>query len=399
MAEQIISRFFVVGINYRTASAEQRSMFSLSETAYTLLLQDAKQANIRSLFALSTCNRSEIYFFGHDESIIVDLFLRHTKGDINVFKTAGFVKRGTVAFEHLFNVAAGFDSQILGDYEVLGQLKKAVLISRGYDMIGPVMDRTINFAQQASKAIKTKTHLSTGTVSVSYAAVEWLKNNIQTRDKKILLFGTGKFGRNIAKNLRHYFESNIVVINRTDETAKQFAEETGLNWRPFNALKNVVQEADVIIVCTHSSEYTILPEFLTGEKPQCIMDLSVPLNVHPDVTNINGVQLAGIDEVSQILRHTMEKRKGELPKAKAIISEYLGELNSWMQMQRYSPIIKELKSKLHQLSPAHVDGTQLVSCRVNKTISELAVNLREKNEKGCLYIHAFKDFLQPGVAE
>lgn len=399
MAEQIISRFFVVGINYRTASAEERSMFSLSDTAYALLLQDAKEAGIRSLFALSTCNRSEIYFFGQDEGVIIDLFIRHTKGDLKVFKTAGFIKRGTAAFEHLFNVAAGFDSQILGDYEVLGQLKKAVLISRGYDMIGPVMDRTINFAQQASKAIKTKTHLSTGTVSVSYAAVEWLKNNIQTRNKKILLFGTGKFGRNIAKNLRHYFESNVVVINRTDETARQFAEETGLNWRPYNELKDVVQEADVFIVCTHSTEYTILPEFLSGEKPQCIMDLSVPLNVHPDVSKISGVQLVGIDEVSHILAHTMEKRKGELPKAKAIINEYLEELNNWMHMQRYSPIIRELKSKLHQLSSTHSGNTQLSSCRVNKTISELAVNLREKNEKGCLYIHAFNDFLQPGVAK
>lgn len=399
MTEQLISRFFVAGISYRTADAVQRGQFAISESAYALMLEDAKSRHIRSLIAISTCNRSEIYAFATEEQMVKDLFLKYTNGSAQLFNESGFIKKGAAAFEHLFYMAAGIDSQILGDYEILGQLKKAVAFSRNYGMIGPVMDRTINIAQQASKTVKTKTAFSSGTVSVSYAAVEWLKEHEHINKKSILLFGTGKFGRNIAKNLRHYFTSDVTIINRTDEIAKQFAADTGIAWQPFSSLKENIRKADIIIVCTNAGHYTIFPEYFAGDKHQCIMDISVPVNVHPGVKNINGISVAGIDEISKILQSTQFKRLAELPKAKAIVAAHLEELNAWLEMQRYTPIIRELKAKLEHLGDRMYKNESPLRFRVNKTISKLAVNLRQKNEKGCVYIHAFKDFLQPGIIE
>jgi glutamyl-tRNA reductase len=129
------------------------------------------------------------------------------------------------------------------------------------------------------------------------------------------------------------------------------------------------------------------------------MDISVPVNVHPGVKNIEGISVAGIDEISKILQSTQFKRLSELPKAKAIIALHLEELNAWLEMQRYTPIIRELKAKLEHLGDHIHQNESPLSFRVNKTISKLAVNLRQKNEKGCVYIHAFKDFLQPGIIE
>ncbi len=399
MSEQIISRFYVAGISYRTADAAERGQFAISENAYNLMLEEARTLNIRSLFAISTCNRSEVYAFATDESVVRHLFLKYTSGPAELFAKSGFIKKGAAAFEHLFYMSAGIDSQILGDYEILGQLKKAVSVSRKYGMIGPVMDRTINFAQQASKAIKTRTAFSSGTVSVSYAAVEWLKEHENINKKKILLFGTGKFGRNIAKNLKHYFTAGVTVINRTDETAIQFAAESGLNWRPFSTLEENISEADIIIVCTNAGGYTIHPAYFSGRKHQCIMDISIPVNVDPAVKNIPGISVAGIDEISKILHATQDKRLAELPEAKSIVQEYMEELNAWFDMQRYTPVIREIKAKLQGLGEQDSENNSPLNFRVNKTISKLAVNLRQKTEKGCVYIHAFKDFLQPGTAE
>jgi len=172
--DHIISRLFVAGINYQKADISTRGLFSVDNEGATRILEEAGTSGIRSAFVLSTCNRTEIYGYCQQDQELTDLLIRHTRGNREQFHALAYRKRGTEALQHLFEVAAGLDSQIIGDNEILGQLKQSVALSRGQHMIGPIMDRTLNFAFQAAKAIKTKTQLSTGTVSVSYAAIEWL---------------------------------------------------------------------------------------------------------------------------------------------------------------------------------------------------------------------------------
>ncbi len=362
------------------------------------MLAAAKEKGMSSLFALSTCNRTELYGYCYQEEEMISLLLAHTSGTAAVFNKAGFVKKGNQALEHLFHVASGLDSQIIGDYEVLGQLKTAVAFSRNRGMIGPVMDRTINFALQASKSVRTHTRLSTGTVSVSYAAIEWLRKVPSIEDKKIVLFGTGKFGSTLAKNLKHYFPGvPVTIINRTDETASALADSIGLTWKPFSMLAAEIKAADITIVCTNAGTYTLHPYLFPGDRAQWILDLSVPENVDPAVKAIRGITVAGIDEVSKEIKATLAIRNDEIPAALGIIERYQYEFYEWLSLQKHVPLINEMKDKLYELGEMHlcaVCSREILSTRVNKTVGSLAMNLRHKTEKGCHYINAINDFLQ-----
>ncbi len=396
-SEQIISRLCVVGINFNNATATERSLFAITAENRSNLLDDAKQQGFTSVFALSTCNRSEIYGYCQHDHELSDLFISHTNGTEAIFRMHGFTKRGTDALDHLFKVAGGLHSQITGDYEIVSQLKYSVAESRKAALIGPVMDRTINFAMQASKAVRTHTNLSNGTVSVSYAAIEWLQRIKDIGDRSVLLVGAGTLAKNIIRNLQHYLKPGcITVINRTDATAKELAQQTDIKQTDFSNLQTAAFYADIIIVCTNAPSHLLFPDFFTGDKQQYILDLSVPENVHPDVRANKNIQLAGIDEVSQKMQLTFANRNAEIPKANNIIAGFLNEFYSWVSMYTHVPAINRIKSTLYAISEmpfCENDSKLQTDNKVNKTVGALAMNLRHKNEKGCQYINAINDFL------
>jgi len=196
---QILDRLCVAGINFQKADTTVRGLFSVTKDAYLRIAARAKEQNLRSVFVVSTCNRTEIYGFAEHVLLLVNLLLKETRGTSEEFMQYAYMKSGDHALQHLFEVACGLDSQILGDYEILGQLKQSVDIATSAGMIGPIMNRTVNYAFQASKKIKTDTLLSSGTVSVSYAAIELLREYPGIASKNILVIGTGKFGGNVCK--------------------------------------------------------------------------------------------------------------------------------------------------------------------------------------------------------
>src|SRR6185437_4214759 len=159
-------------------------------------------------------------------------------------------KRGMDAIEHLFLVAAGIDSQILGDYEIVGQLKQAVKFARDRNYIGPFLERMVNCVLQSSKSVKNQTELSGGTVSVSFAAIQYIREKFtELSDKKILLIGTGKIGRNTCRNMVDYLGTrNITLMNRTAERAAELAAETGVGYSSLEQLGQQVSAADIILV-------------------------------------------------------------------------------------------------------------------------------------------------------
>jgi glutamyl-tRNA reductase len=395
--EHIISRFCIVGINYKNATAAERGLFAIAPENRNHLLAEAKQKGFRSLFALSTCNRAELYAFCQTDSELTELFLAHTNGTAAIFSQHGFIKRGNEAITYFFKVAAGLQSQITGDYEIVGQLKCAVAQSRKEDLIGPVMDRTINYVLQASKAIKTNTQLSNGTVSVSYAAVEWLKQIGVVSKKTVLIVGAGALAKNIAKNLQHYLQpASITIINRTEAAAKDLAQQTNTSYRAFTDLEAMVACTDIIIVCTNSPAYVLLPQFISAQKSQYVLDLSVPENVHPGIKNISNIYLAGVDEVSKPMQAAFAKRNADIPKANEIIRKFINDYHAWLEIYKYAPAINDIRSKLYEISTMSCCGTlnkKTTESKVKKTVGALAINLRSKNEKGCQYITAINDFL------
>jgi glutamyl-tRNA reductase len=390
-----LPNFCIAGINYRKSDVIVRGKFSLTTEQCEQLLNEAVRKQLPGAFVLSTCNRTEIYGICSSPQELIELLCLHTQGRIKDFIEQGYIHQGLNAVDHLFKMTAGIDSQIIGDHEILSQLKTAAKFAKKHYCINNFLERLINFAIASSKRIKTETRLSSGTVSVSYAAIEIIKEKIpDISNKKILLLGTGKFGYNVAVNLKTYLpDCSLVFCNRTDEKASGLAEKCNADFIPYENLAATANDADVVIVSTSSETYTIEPAFFTTEKSRLILDLSIPQNVDPAVKNIQGIELMNVDEISAILNKTIDKRKSEIPKALQIIKETINEVKEWYVMQGNNPMLRKIKSHLTKLVEAETSINR--NEKIHKTVSTLALQLKKENNKGCQYIHALNSHLHP----
>ncbi|MEO8720925.1 MAG: glutamyl-tRNA reductase [Ginsengibacter sp.] len=390
-----LNSFSIIGINYRKSDMSIRGKFSLTDDGVSVLLKQSISKNISGCLALSTCNRTELYGICDDPNELTELLCSNTNSTLEEFEAYGYVYQGIKAIEHLFKVASGLDSQILGDYEILSQLKHAAKIAKENGCINSFLERAINYSLQVSKEIKTKTKLSSGIVSVAYAAIEILKEKIQDcNGKKILLIGTGKFGNHIAKNLQDYLPgSNMAFANRTEEKAAAMADEYHGEFVSYKSLQQASDLADIIIVSSGGDSYTIFPSFFTTNKPRLILDLSVPQHVDPEVKKIKDITVLNVDEVSLILDQTIAARHSEIPTALKIIEDTLGSLEKWHRQQYNNPVLHLAKSQLKELNKIYFNNT-VNEERIHKTVSTLAIQLKVKNNKGCLCINALNSFLQ-----
>ncbi|MGN6567350.1 MAG: glutamyl-tRNA reductase [Flavipsychrobacter sp.] len=390
-----ISDFRVVGINYKKTDAGLRGQFAINNDQYAQILATAPAKGMKAFFILSTCNRTEIYGLAEDATQLMELICSQAEGDIDTFSKIAYIKNGWDAVEHLFQVSSGLDSQILGDYEILGQIKNSVKFAKENGFICPFMERLINCVLQSSKAIKTNTELSGGTVSVSFAAVQYIKEHISSiTDKKILLLGIGKIGRNTCKNLVDYLETtNITLVNRTEEKAATLAKELKLQSAPITEINEQIATSDIILVATNSPEPTILKSQLEGKGEKLIIDLSVPCNVEEAARQMEGITFINVDELSKIKNQTLQARKAEVPKALAIIQEHIAEFREWYDMRKHVPMLKEVKYKLQEISTKHIQLPASSEEKIQKVINTLAIKVRSNNTIGCNYIEAINEYI------
>jgi glutamyl-tRNA reductase len=399
-----ISKFWVAGINYKKVDAATRGQFSIQDAQYVQLFQKAMASGLTELFILSTCNRTEIYGIAETDSQLIDLLCQETVGDKATFLKSAYVKNGKDAIEHLFHVGAGLDSQILGDYEIIGQIKTAVKLAKNQGCMSVFMERLVNTVLQASKAIKNQTELSGGTVSVSFAAIQYIRQKIKgVATKKILVLGTGKMGKSTCKNLVHYLGTkNITLINRTEEKALELAKELGLTHAPLGELAKRISESDIILVATDSQEPIILSSHLVEQNKKLILDLSVPYNVDRSVQGLPHITLVNVDELSRLKDETLAKREGEVPKAKSIIADYVADFTEWYDMRKYVPVLKAIKIKLKEIhkSPLFIplyNTTAHTEEKIQRVINGMAYKMKEQNQKGCYYIEAINEFIATGT--
>lgn len=405
-----LSTFFIAGINYKKTDANLRGQYAINSDQYATLLSLAPQYGVKEFFVLSTCNRTEIYGFAENVSCLPELLCTQTPGSIDTFKEMSYVKKGTKAIDHLFGVAAGLDSQILGDYEIVGQIKQAVKISKEQNFIGAYMERLINAVLQSSKMIRTTTALSGGTVSVSFAAVQYIKEKVANiANKKILLLGTGKIGRNTCKNLVDYLETkNITLINRTRDKAAELATELGLNYASIDELPQYINQSDIILVATNSTDPVILESHVAGNGDKLIIDLSIPYNVEKSAQHLPNITLVNVDELSKIKDETLHKRMAEIPKAKAIIADHIAEFLEWHEMRKNVPVLKAVKHKLQAMHQCNLfinysaTLTPVITVanpeiKIQKVINGMAIKMRNQNQRGCNFIEAINEYITTGT--
>ncbi|WP_299258914.1 glutamyl-tRNA reductase [uncultured Aquimarina sp.] len=351
------ANFYTIGLSYKKADAEIRGHFSINEEAKTTILKQAKEEGIEGLLVMSTCNRTELYGFAQHPFQLIKLLCEHTHGTVEEFEKVAYVHKNGKAVEHFFKVGTGLDSQILGDFEIIGQIKTGFKASKKIQMISPFLERLTNAVIQASKRIKNETEISSGATSVSFAAVQYILARVPyVTDKNILLFGTGKIGRNTCENLvKHTKNDHIVLINRTRDKAEKVAGKFNLVVKDFDNLKEEVNHSDVLIVATGAQKPTITKDSISTDKPMLILDLSVPKNVDTNVTELPNVTLVHMDDLSKITDDTLQRRRVHIPKAEAIIDEVRSEFDSWMETRKFAPTIKALKNKLASFKEAEIN--------------------------------------------
>lgn len=343
--------FYAVGLSYKKADAEIRGKFSLGNQAKSAVLQQAKEDGISSLIVTSTCNRTEIYGFAEHPFQLIKLLCNNSQGTVEEFQNVGFVYKNQEAINHIFRVGTGLDSQILGDFEIISQIKTSFSEAKSQGLANAFMERLVNSVIQTSKKIKNETELSSGATSVSFASVQYIMNNVaDISTKNILLFGTGKIGRNTCENLvKHTKNDHITLINRTKDKAEKIAGKFNLIVKDYDLLPLEIPKADVLVVATGASNPTIDEAILDINKPLLILDLSIPKNVHDNVKSIPGVTVVHLDDLSKITDVTLENRKKHIPQAEAIIEEMMEEFMTWVNGRKFAPTIHALKEKLNSI--------------------------------------------------
>ena len=378
-----IIRFYVVGVSYKNADLLTRGKFSLSKSKVSLLLKQAKVDGLNELMVISTCNRTELYGIVENPKILIEYLCKFSDGDQAQFYEKGYILSEQRAINHVFRVGCGLDSQIIGDFEIIGQLKKSFYNSKKYNIVNGFSERLINAVIQSSKRIKTETELSSGATSVSFASVHYILKNVNdVKNKSILLFGTGKIGRNTCENLiKHTQNDHIVLINRSEESAKKVAGKFNLVVKNIRNLDNEIAKSDILIVATGADDITVDTSIIANNRPLLILDLSIPSNVDNKLKNLENVTVVNLDELSQLTNAALKKRQKFIPEAIQILNEIQNEFLQWVAHRKFAPTLKALKQTLLNGQQIQKEETDEFSQIVYKLTGKVANYLKENPSK------------------
>ncbi|REL24128.1 glutamyl-tRNA reductase [Rhodohalobacter sp. SW132] len=354
MVHPSLNNFTLIGINHWDAPVEIREKFSLIGERKRLFLDGAKREGIESIFVISTCNRTEVIANGATTRELIRLLTTYSSGNLDEFHKYGFELEGPRAIEHLFKVATGLDSQILGDLQIVKQVKEGYELSGSEGMISGEMHRLMQHVFRAHKRSRNETSLGQGAATVAYAAVKFAVQTFENlHDKNILLVGTGKIGKVTCKNLINLGASKLTLINRTRDRAEFVADKFNLEVADMERLPEQIADADLVIVATGASEPVIRPEHMqpSMENPKfkIMLDLSVPRNIDPNVATLDFVDVANMDMLGDVTDEAYSKREEEVPLVKKIIEQELSDYQLWISEQRVVPTIKALTRKFEAI--------------------------------------------------
>ena len=346
------SNFAVLSISYEKADSVTRGKFSFFDDHIKEFVQKINEKNLGDAFVVSTCNRTEIYTTTSNYLLIAEEYCNSVQVSLSEFMKYANILTREDALQHLFRVAAGLESQIIGDFEIIGQIKNAYnRFKREKKNANPYLERAINSAIQISKKIKNETGISNGAASVSYAAVHYiLEHQKNISDKNILLLGVGEIGQNTVENLvKHVYKPNIKIANRSFEKAEKIAEKYRIPNIPFESFDQELKNTDILIVATGAQHPIINRQHFPNGKETLVIDLSIPNNVEKNVLENKNVSLIDVDQLSDHIQDTVEQRKKEIPKAEEIIRSMTKDFLEWEKTRKMAPNIHRFKAALKNM--------------------------------------------------
>ncbi|MGC4021447.1 MAG: glutamyl-tRNA reductase [Cyclobacteriaceae bacterium] len=328
-------KFYAVGVNFHKTDTQQRSKYSITTAQITDTYGQSSPC-LEHYLILSTCNRTEIYGFAPCEYVILS-FLKSLSGATQEeIKEHTFIKEGDEAVKHLLTVASGLDSQIPGDYEIIGQIRNAFQLSKKLDRSNGYIEKVVNQAILVSKTIKNTTAFSDGTVSVSYAVVQQVRQVMERENlRKICVVGLGKMGHNTLKYLlQHTPDAQITLVNRDEKKLDEIASANQLKAIPFSSLNEAVRESEIVIIATGVAEPILHLNQIKGTAVKYIFDLAMPRNVAADVYSFEEVKVFDVDQISATVNDTLDRRLAEIPKVKAIVESKAQEFFDWQERRK-----------------------------------------------------------------
>lgn len=396
----LLSDFLVVGISHWYAELDVRERFSLSNDAQEQLLREADALGLGGIIVLSTCNRTELFARGDRPEMLMGLLIKYSHGTRAEFEKYGFTKRGEDAVHHFFRVSVGLDAQILGDLQIIKQVKTAYDRAGDFNMLDGVMHRCIQSIFRAHKRSRTETSLGSGAATTAYAAVQAAKHEMDNlRDKRVLLIGTGKIGKVTCLNLINMGVKQVTLLNRSAQKAERLAERFQVDVAPLSDLHEKLPYADLVIVATGAQEPIITADQVSQiradgkHQPLVMMDLSVPRNIDPAVGQMDGVRLINMDMLNDRLDATYREREANIPLVEDIITEEINDFKRWLSEQRVVPTIRALTAKLEDIRSAEMErytkrfsssegqhAEQLTRRIVNKILAYSIDHLKEQHE-------------------
>ncbi|RAW00693.1 glutamyl-tRNA reductase [Pseudochryseolinea flava] len=347
--------FKALVLTYKTAPVALREQVSLNETGAKKLLNFIRDyVSATDVLVVSTCNRTEIYYLAekdHSSDILKGLSLIKNLD-------AGFEKHfttyaGQAAVQHLFEVAMGLDAQVVGDFQISGQVKNAYQWSADENMAGPFLHRLLHTIFFANKRVVQETSFRDGAASISYAAKELAEDlTASVREPKVLVVGVGEIGQDVCLNLQHSRIKNVMILNRTVEKAEKLAVRCGFNFGGIDQLESELAKADVIISSVSGQEPLITSAMMREVKilsHKFLIDLSIPRSIEPSVEEVPGTIVYNLDDIQEKTNEAVEKRRASIPKVQAIIHEAMAEFEDWSKEMVVSPTIQKLKNTLEQI--------------------------------------------------
>jgi glutamyl-tRNA reductase len=393
----------VIGINHNTASMDVRGLFSIDKGEIAELGEQILQkTEVKEIVILSTCNRTEIYFYQKEphlkktEKNILEL-LHAYKNLRKSYKDSFYTLSDYDAVSHLFSVTSGVNSMVIGEDQIVSQVKEAYVLCTNLAFTDAMLMRLFQKSFEAGKKVRSETNIQMGASSVSFLAVDscikLIGNNFS--NKKVFIIGTGKTSRLVLEKMKKCCVSEFLFTNRTIETAKKFAEIHNGKAVEFSSFKDHLKNYDIIITATGAGRILIDKEDIEDSSDQIFIDLAVPRNINQNVTDHSNVNLITIDSLQQELNNTTARRIDSKKDAEVIIDTMTEDFFNWLENRALRPVIKSITENMQNMhkteiakyqpcySPEEYKSIDEYASRLtNKYIRTLIRKLKEINENG-----------------
>lgn len=401
-------RLILIGSSHRTAPVEERERFSVPEGHEAGLLADVLAcAGVNEAAVVSTCNRFEVIVSGDGTQLNEKELSARLAARANVperwFERYAYVQSDKDAVRHLFRVTSSLDSLVLGEPQIMGQMKKAYAAAQDAGTTGPVLNRVFSQAFHVGKRVRSETAIAEHAVSISYAAVELAKKVFRTLEKRsVLVVGAGKMAGLSISHLRAAGVDRVYIMNRTPERAAELAARLGGTTHGFDELDELLSKVDIVLSSTGSQTYVVRFDTVKAAvarrkyRPLFLIDIAVPRDIDPRCNSLDNVYLFDVDDLQQVVEANRANRRTEAVKAEEIVSRETDAMMAWLASAQVVPTIVSLRDKLNRIKDEELDKVRrsmpdmdpaaeaamerLAHAIINKVLHEPTVSLRKASE-------------------